>query len=318
MEASFEPSTRRAVLADQRMHMELAASLEHLAEATEPADPDLAGSLARFSAAIRKGRKLKPLVFRSYYLLVQDLVTEDLASARTRLQTMEAMDSRSEDREVTYFGHPDGDSVSLELISDGMRIAPISETVASDFSALLDEGFDLMGKALPELAGEISAIVKEVLLARAPKGDKMEFDGASHYQFWGLLMLNPKHHKTPLEIVEVLAHEASHSLLFGLTVDEPLVFNPDDELFESPLRIDLRPMDGIYHATYVSARMCWAMENLAESGYLNPAEKEIALKAAESDRDNYAKGISVVDAHGKLSDTGAQVMDNARNWISAQ
>lgn len=198
-----------------------------------------------------------------------------------------------------------------------MRIAPISEQAAQDFTDLLTRGFELMQRVLPDLHHEISGIVREVLLARAPQGDKMEFDGASHYQFWGLLMLNPKHHKTPLEVVEVLAHEASHSLLFGLTIEEPLVLNPDDELFQSPLRIDLRPMDGIYHATFVSARMCWAMEKMAMSDLLNETDKANAREAAQKDRENFGKGISVVDAHGRLSDTGARILDDTRRWMSA-
>lgn len=312
----FAPSAERGVAVDQRMHDELAGSLEHLAEATAAADAGLSQRLAALAGAIRAGRKLGALAFRAYYLLVQELLDEDLPAAAAQLAEMETLPERSRERSVTYFGSPDGDRISLALLGDGMRIAPITEQQARDFAALLDQGFALMQEALPVLYQELTAIVHEVLLARAPQGDKMEFDGASHYQFWGLLMLNPKHHKTPLEVVEVLAHEASHSLLFGLTIEEPLVLNPDDELFASPLRIDPRPMDGIYHATYVSARMCWAMETLAASGHVSDADAARAMEAARKDRENYEKGLSVLDAHGRLSGTGARVMDSARAWMS--
>jgi hypothetical protein len=318
VDESFEPSGRRGELADDRMHIELASSLEHLASATKQADQKLSDGLIALAFAIGNGQKLKPLAFRSYYLLVQDLVGQDLESAGKRLLSMEGLSRCSDALSVTYFGHPDADSLSLELISDGMRLAPISDIEGQNFSKLLGEGLALMKEVIPDLFEEISGIVKEVLLARAPRDDEMEFDGASHYQFWGLLMLNPRHHKTPLEVVEVLAHEASHSLLFGLTIDEPLVLNSDDELFSSPLRIDKRPMDGIYHATYVSARMCWAMEKLAGSGLLSSDDRKSACKAAALDRQNYTKGLSVVDAHGRLSDTGTRILNGARNWISSQ
>lgn len=314
----FAPSAARGQAVDRRMHDELAVSLAHLAEASTPADASLGERLADLAAAIRGGRRVPPLAFRTYFKLVQELVAEDLGAAAASVAAIEALGERTPTRRLTWFGTPDGDRPSLELIGDGMRIAPITEAEAKAFGALLDEGFDLMRQGLPELYGELSAIVHEVLLARAPQGDKMEFDGASHYQFWGLLMLNPKHHKTPLAVVEVLAHEASHSLLFGLTIEEPLVFNPDDELFPSPLRIDPRPMDGIYHATYVSARMCWAMENLAETGLLSVTDAEHAREAARKDRENWEKGLSVVDAHGRLSATGARVLDSARAWMSAR
>lgn len=312
----FWPSTDRGLAADQRMHIQLAASIEHLAEVTESIDPSMCQRLGKFANTIRSDQKLRPQTFRNYYLFVESLIAEDMDDALALLEAMETAQARASSRTVTHFGDPDADLVSLELIAADMRIAPITTVEAEDFTKILNEGFSLMQQAMPELYGEISAIVHEIILARAPKGDKMEFDGASHYQFWGLLMLNPKHHPTPLQVVEVLAHEASHSLLFGLTIEEPLVFNADNELYASPLRVDLRPMDGIYHATYVSARMCWAMENLAASGLLSQKDSAIAREAAQRDRQNYIKGLSVIDAHGRLSNTGKRVMQGARDWMT--
>ncbi|MEI7466453.1 MAG: HEXXH motif-containing putative peptide modification protein, partial [Burkholderiales bacterium] len=129
------------------------------------------------------------------------------------------------------------------------------------------------------------------------------------------LLLNPSYHNTPLDIAEVLAHEAGHGLLFGLTIDEPLVLNDDDELFVSPLRPDPRPMDGIYHATFVSARMAWAMEALADSGMLTPSEQRHARDEAAKDRMNFSKGWETVMQRGRLSASGAQIMENAYRWV---
>ncbi|WP_299348294.1 HEXXH motif-containing putative peptide modification protein [uncultured Shimia sp.] len=297
------------------MHIELASSLGHLSNASKDSFPEISRRLVEVADAIRMGRRVRPQVFRAYFLLVQALVAEDQHHAETLLQKIEAAPDRSASLKLTYFGASEADSLSLDLIDDGLRLAPITATEAADFQMLLDEGLDLLRQNLSELYGELRSIVHEVLLARAPSGDKMQFDGASHYQFWGLLMLNPKHHKTPLAIVEVLAHEASHSLLFGMTIEEPLVLNPDEELFTSPLRLDSRPMDGIYHATYVSARMAWAMEMLASSGCLSDDDHERAMAMAAVDRSNYAKGLGVIDQHGDLSATGKTILDDARAWI---
>lgn len=173
-----------------------------------------------------------------------------------------------------------------------------------------------MQRALPELHAEFGAIVHEVLLAQLDPGECLQFDGASHDQFWGLLVLNPMQHHTPLEVVEVLTHESSHSLLFGLTVDEPLVLNSETDLYPSPLRPDPRPMDGTYHATYVSARMCWAMEELAASGLISALDRARAREAARTDRENFCSGLAVVDAHGRLSASGARILDSARAWMA--
>lgn len=308
----FIPDAGRGRELDERVHADLGASLAHLAEKSRDTLPEVGARIMAVSAAIREGRRVPPLTFRMYFRLVQALLVGDIEGVEKALGRIEDLGERHGARDVRYFGVPEADQISLELIEDGMRMAPVSESDARAFSALLDRGFDLMRRALPDLHEEIGGIVHEILLARAPLGDRTEFDGASHYQFWGLLLLNPKHHKTPLAVVEVLAHEASHSMLFGLTLKEPLVLNPDDERYPSPLRRDPRPMDGIYHAAYVSARMWWAMDQLSRSGLLSPEEKDLARRAADTDRENWKKGLSVIDAHARLSPTGARVLDAAR------
>ncbi len=206
----------------------------------------------------------------------------------------------------------------LRMGAEADKFAPITPATRDGFAALVEEGLDLLDRGLPDLSGEIRAIVHEMLFAQAPAGAATEFDGASHYQFWGLLLLNPRHHRTPLAVAEVLAHEAGHSLLFGLTIDEPLVTNPDTETYPSPLRRDPRPMDGIFHATFVSARMAWAMEELAASGVLTPEERLQALQAAAADRQNFAKGMGVVEAHAALTETGRAVIGAARDWVEGR
>lgn len=266
---------------------------------------------------VAAGQKVRPMVFRMYYQLVQALLDEDETGVENAVTRMEQFGARGPARSFTRFGDPGADQVCMELLGDGFRMAPIDATEAAAFTDLCNDALDLMQKALPALYSDVDAVVREVLLARAPAGDKIEFDGASHYQFWGLLLLNPKHHKTPLAVVEVLAHEASHSLLFGLTQNEPLVHNPDHERFASPLRKDPRPMDGIYHAAFVSARMWWAMDQISRSDLLTSAQKDQAKAAAETDRANWEAGLSVIDEHARLSDTGSRILNDARRVMSA-
>ena len=100
-----------------------------------------------------------------------------------------------------------------------------------------------------------------------------------------------------------------------MTIEEPLVFNDDEQLYVSPLRPDPRPMDGIYHATYVSARMYYALEQARSSGYLDDeqiAECDDRMQAsAKAFRDGYA----VVSANADMSDTGSNLMEEARRYM---
>jgi HEXXH motif-containing protein len=303
------------------MQAELERSLGHISEAVGQDLPEIAEALRGPLAHLARGEALPPVAFGLYFDLGAALFDGDPARARAAAVELAGVPAREPGLGMDHVG---GGNPALERVirlrmGEGAdRFAPISAEMHREFAGLVQEGLALLDAGLPALAGEIRAILSQMLFAQAPPGAVIEFDGASHYQFWGLLFLNPRHHKTPLAVAEVLAHEAGHSLLFGLTVDEPLVRNPDEDLFPSPLRADPRPMDGIYHATFVSARMACAMEGLAESGLLSAADRAAALAAAAGDRSNFAKGIAVVDAHGDLSPTGRAIIENARDWIEGR
>jgi hypothetical protein len=316
----FLPDPARARRADDGMHAGLADSLRHLSEATAEVEPMLGADLGKIADRITAGMRVKPLGFALYYRLALALMNNDLPVAKSLGEQLKSLQPRSSVRPIQVTGERDSDPLTEMLAAEGdtlLNFAPVPDADAKAFGVLLDQGLTLMQRHLPELRAEIDAIVHEFLLGHAQPGSVMEFDGASHYQFWGLLMLNPKHHKTPLAVVEVLAHECAHSLLFGLTIDEPLVLNPDAETYKSPLRADPRPMDGIYHATFVSARMAYAMERMAAVSELSAAERQAAQTAARSDRENFAAGLTVVREHGLLTKTGAGLMAAAEAWISA-
>ncbi len=247
------------------MQSELAASLRHIADVS---GGGIAERLRGPIALLDCGEALPPVAFGLYYDLGAALIAGDAARAVSASRALAGVRPRSATLKMGRVGAaPEIERVlRLRMGEEAERFAPITSETSEIFAALVTEALAMLETGLPDLAGEIRSIVHEMLFAQAPEGAVTEFDGASHYQFWGLLLLNPRHHRTPLAVAEVLAHEAGHSLLFGLTVDEPLVTNPDTELYPSPLRRDPRPMDGIYHATFVSARMAWAMEGLAESG----------------------------------------------------
>jgi HEXXH motif-containing protein len=133
---------------------------------------------------------------------------------------------------------------------------------------------------------------------------------------WGALFINPARPKTDVELVETLAHESAHSLLFGHAIDDPLVENDTAERFQSPLRDDPRPMDGIFHATFVSARMHYAMARLAQSGLLAAADEASAREAMTRDASAFRDGLAVVEANGRLTGLGAAVMAGARNYMA--
>ena len=190
-----------------------------------------------------------------------------------------------------------------------------SHTLANQFSHRIVSGFKLMQLAVPELAEEFKALVNDIVMVVGNAKSDYQFDGGSSYFLWGTLFLNATSHQTDIAMVEVLAHESAHMLLYACAIDEPLVLNPDEDLYPSPLRVDLRPMDGIYHATFVSARMHWAMQSLVASGLLSPDDLIAAKKARDEDLKNFWAGHRVVSEHGELSATGKKIMQTAFDYM---
>ena len=317
----FEPDAARARKLDRRMHLELASSLRYVVQEARDElsmNEDLVLSLVN---RIEGGERVSAEVFANYFDLVAALMDADQANSIRLIERIQQSPSSSQGRMFRRLKAP-GDcpmsALYLEKFLEGSECAvlPPSSETAEQFTGRFERGMNLLKKAAPELAGEVEAIVHEVIPIIGDPGKKMQIDGGSHYQLWGALFLNAGFHPTDEAMAEVIAHESAHSLLFGFCTHETLVLNDDDEGYPSPLRQDLRPMDGIYHATFVSARMHWAMDRLLESGLVQPQRRDDVVKARDADRINFESGISVVRQHGQLTDLGRELMAGAERYMA--
>lgn len=196
---------------------------------------------------------------------------------------------------------------------------PIHPPTAEEAAACrerVEEGLELLERADPDGAAEVRALVREVVFAVGPpQGAREIFDGASALFLWGGVLLNARSHETALSAAQALVHESTHNLLFGLAADDPIVQNPA-ERHPSPLRREPRPLGGIYHATYVLARMHRATRLLLASECLAADQRRQAKSDLEELARLFAEGLSTVDGHAELSDFGREVLDGARTAMA--
>jgi HEXXH motif-containing protein len=182
----------------------------------------------------------------------------------------------------------------------------------------LAAAFELLDEGFPQMAAEIRALLREIVVAAGPQDPKaITFDGASSYMMWGAVLLNARGQKDVLDTAQALAHESGHNLLFGFSSSGPLVENSDDELFGSPLRRDPRPMDGVFHATYVIARMHQTLSRLLESAVLDADQAELAKRDLALHRKNFEAGDLVIHQGGRLTEVGHQAIESAREYMAA-
>ena len=132
---------------------------------------------------------------------------------------------------------------------------------------------------------------------------------------WGTVILNTERHPTALDVTEGLIHETAHHVLFGLSRDEPLVENAVAESYESPLRRDSRPMDGVYHATFVCARIHYVFNALIASGRLQDEQLHHAEARLADARRRFRGGLETVKRHARLTDNGGRIMAAAEQYM---
>lgn len=311
---SIFPSASRAHLLDDRMRTQLRESFEVLSDCFDPKTFPEVAALNRFIAKLRQGYQPSSIDYGRHYELATATMAEDVRAARAILSAF-ATEQEGDRPFLTRWSDP-AESL-LQKVAAGRfgsvatLFHPVALQMFETFRGRLTAGLEFLRQCWPEMADEISVLVKQVLVATGSSNATEHFDGGSHYQLWGLLVLNPAFHRSPLAIAEVLVHEASHILLFGFTTDEPLVLNPESDLFPSPLRRDPRPMDGIYHAAYVSARMALTMDRVASASFLSEDIRDEARRLRDEDLINFQKGAAVVRAAANMTATGRAIFADA-------
>jgi len=319
---TFIPSAERARKLDARMRTRLADSVRRVAEQARGHIPIPDDDLTRFLAQARSGA-VAPLIFGAYYDLVlalesgalsdaSDLLTEIAVSVpATKELDIIALGADSEPRSTSRYKRlfNTDETTPLELNAPTQDLASAYRAKVLEALGLLDDGY-------PKLAAEIHALVREVVLASgATDPNALQFGGVSSFMLWGALALNVSYPLSTVEMVEALAHESAHNLLFGLSIDGPLLENDASLSHPSPLRRDLRHLDGVYHATFVTARMHRAVAELLNGGAFDRKDEAAARGVLTTDERNFAAGLETVLAHAKLTPVGRKVLDGAREYM---
>lgn len=319
----FAPDAVRAIVVDRHMRERLGASLRYIVEQAGGRIPIVQPAIEGFLTRLAEG-PVSPTIFGAYYDLVLAIDDDRLDLAETLLSEIGAAPNRPAGVLIRDLADPQTDPVAdryIRLVDTdptvSFTVLPPPPEIAAACRGRIAAAFSLLEAGDPALAAEIRALIGEIVIAVGPDDPTaMVFDGASSFMLWGAILLNAKGHRTVLEMAQALAHESGHNLLFGLCADGPLVENDDDPSYPSPLRADPRPMDGIVHATYVTARMHRAAGRLLRAGVLDGAATTEAQASLVAHRRAFAQGINVIDRHARLTARGHAVMAGARAYMA--
>jgi HEXXH motif-containing protein len=133
---------------------------------------------------------------------------------------------------------------------------------------------------------------------------------------WGAILLAANEERDVLDLVQAIVHESAHLILFAQAIDGPLVTNDPDETYTSPLRQDLRSMDGIFHATFVSARMYQAVSKMQKRKELTSTMLNAAAHAVDKNREQFYDNYRVISEAAMLTTLGKTLISEAAEYLN--
>ncbi|WP_210201044.1 aKG-HExxH-type peptide beta-hydroxylase [Methylosinus trichosporium] len=303
------------------MREDLAASLERLgarAGAVLPLAPD-AAAIARDI----RSRRVAPGVFGRYYDLVTALQTEDWTAAARLWREIAQEAARPADFAVLPFdAEALGDDAGRyqRMFTIGLAAAPQFARPDDDALTHLRESLSaalaLLDAVHADWAAEIRALIGQVIAVVRPAADAVSMSGGSSMMLWGAVLIDVGARPDRIRVLSVLAHEATHQLLFGLARSEPLVMNPVRERFCTPLRPTPRPMNAIFHSTYVSGRIHALFEILRPRARLSDAEAALVAEISDLQRRRFAQGSELILEQARSSALGRRLIEEARDVIA--
>jgi hypothetical protein len=307
------------------MQARLAESLAHIFEQCAPHiefDEATGGALVdRMSS----GERVDPALFASYFILVAAIeqgqmpeIERALRSLLDRARLPVSPPLRIRPLNRNEFSEEEERELRRSFISESLldeQIDHLTGEAEAESRQKFKRALAILKEHAPAIHAELETQISEFIPARGLPARGIEFDGCSSLERWGSILINAEMKKTDLELAETIAHEAAHNTLFALAPVDGVVENDDSERYSSPLRVDPRPMNGIYHATFVLARMCFAMREVAASPTSPTALAEEARKLSEQSARLFLDGHKIVLEHAVLTHEGREIMRNAAEYM---
>jgi HEXXH motif-containing protein len=183
----------------------------------------------------------------------------------------------------------------------------------------IDRTLERVRRIDPVLHDEIRSLLRSIVLgSSANLGGESIFTGASTFFLWGATLINADFVGAPLTIVDLLVHESSHVLLFGLSFNEGLTRNPGEARYDSPVRSDKRPIDGIFHACFVTTRVHLAVKRLLDSGLLDEDESKLAIERCRYNEKAGREALAVLARHAEPTRLGKAILDELEDYWAHQ
>lgn len=303
---------------DQAMREDLATSLERLSHRAAAVLP------MSFDTADLRRHRVDPGVFARYYDLVFALQGGRFDEAGRLWQEIADRARKAVELACVAF-----DSASLgedaarfqRLFALGAatapRFLPPNAAALVHFQKTVPSALALLEAVHPAWAEEVRGLTTRIVAVVTPATpDAVALSGGSSLMVWGAILINVAAFPDRIGTLSVIAHEATHQFLFGLSRAELLVTNPVEDKFCTELRPIPRSMNAMFHSTYVSGRIHALFQILADRGDLSPAERQYVADVSALQSRRFDQGSELILRHGQLTPLGRRLIEEARDVLA--
>ena len=317
---AFPPDGLRAAFLYARMIDNLAQSVEEIVFGCS-SHVGLEEGILRLPKRIRSSSRVAPEVYCIYFDLLKAVRRDDLDESVGLLRELDArLDVGLPSFYSRWGALPDSTAARYLAYVNIDPTTPVAFKTLScaEFDEVrrhADSAFAVFERAAPEIAAEICSLLTEIVFVSPALNKASKFGGATSFFCFGAMFLNADNHRALVDMIDGLVHESAHASLFSLSLGDPFVANKDDELYHSPLRSDPRPLDGIFHATYVSARLHYAHKRLIESRVLSGKEQHEVQSGLSASRGAFWDGLKTLNERASLTPLGGRVMCAAHDYM---
>jgi hypothetical protein len=309
------PCSDRAVFLREQAEKGLQESLCHLFDATQEVAPLLRPAIKE------KLRKLKQAEWiSSFHFLVNSLLfkyaeLEQFGHIESITQAFIGLESIPQDFKTMRYRTPHipkflwdvFDPVSLYDFPKGSYNAPPLLPDYLTAQKKLEEALHAIAVNCPDLWQELRVLIREIVLLESNR----TISGSS-FDLLGLVYFRTDPALKTLDFLDFLVHEGAHQYIFNLSSFDPLCLNDAHEKYSSPLRKDLRPMMGIYHATFVTARLLYVFQAF-KSRQVTLGFPEVIEEKIIYYKEKYKEGFETLMQHGKLTELGEKLILSTRD-----
>ncbi|MBQ4822096.1 HEXXH motif-containing putative peptide modification protein [Aquimarina sp. MMG016] len=170
----------------------------------------------------------------------------------------------------------------------------------------------------PEVYDQCSKILKTVnpMLIKGIADDK-NYGGSNSHQPENTLGAVWATVHNPVLLAQALVHEMAHNKLFSLgqhfESTAPLFTNGEEEVFDSPVRLDIpRPISAVFHGVYAFTHVLALDRILFEKSELEDKKQILGLLHFNALR--VKKGAALIRKCAKLTDNGEAFVDRFLQW----